>query len=291
MADFKKFNLIKTGEKEEGELQFLSKKEFEDLLEEKGTKEIELIGKTKLKKFTDKDKEKKDVFDYSILKIDESEDEYIINHKKNGKNSNIFHRTAGFFCVNKDTVEKNYYVRYYKLNLIILILFAVLFLGGVGGTTAYILNGGNFWKDASNAVNKVKDIVLDDDTVDTDDETIKNGKESKASSETIDLPGYGDLTVNSTDKEIPLLNPEINGEVNVYFKYTVMDAATKEVITETKYIKPGKAKMWNAYDDLTSYYGDAAKGKHGLVFHIQTIDAVKGTDCNGGKLSVYVTVE
>lgn len=294
MPDFKKFNLIQEGKKkekrEEVEVQFLSKKQFKKI---KDDKETELIGKTTLKKFTDKDKEKKDIYDYSILKLDaDDENEYIIDGRKEGKDNNIFHRTVGYFMIKKENTEKGQYIRYYKKNFVIIILFALLTLGALGIGIMGIATGGKFFDKAQKTIDKVKEIVIDDDAIDNEDEKVENGKSSQASAETIDLPGYGEITVDANEKEIPLMNPEINAKVNVYFKYTVIDVGTQETIFETKYIKPGKARMWDAYDDLYSFYGDGKfLGKHSLIFHIQTVDSETGKACNGGKLSVTVVVE
>lgn len=107
----------------------------------------------------------------------------------------------------------------------------------------------------------------------------QNGEQSKANSESIEIPGYADLYVSEENPEIQLINPKGN---TVYFVYTISEG--DKVIYETKAIEPNKMVSVNLKELLS-------KGEHNLSFAIATYDVKNQTACNGATQDVTVTVK
>lgn len=108
----------------------------------------------------------------------------------------------------------------------------------------------------------------------------QNGEQSVANSESIEIPGYAELHLNSENKEIQLINPEFN---TVYFVYTIKDE-NDNVIYESQAIEPNKMISANLYDLLDA-------GEHKLFFAISTYDIDSRTPCNGATQEVSVEVK
>lgn len=97
--------------------------------------------------------------------------------------------------------------------------------------------------------------------------------------ETIDIPGYSDMTLSDTKPAVNLTNPEGN---TVYFVYRLSEGET--VIHETKAIEPGKMVQL----DLKSLL---SVGEHEITFEIMTYDVTTQTTCNGTVQTVSVTIQ
>lgn len=106
-----------------------------------------------------------------------------------------------------------------------------------------------------------------------------NGEQSKANSESIEIPGYAELYVSSENPEIQLINPENN---TVYFIYTIKE--NNKIIYETKAIEPNKMISLNLKEILEV-------GEHNLSFVISTYDIETQAPCNGATQDVKVTVK
>ncbi len=105
----------------------------------------------------------------------------------------------------------------------------------------------------------------------------QNGEQSEANTESIEIPGYAEMHLDETKKEIQLINPEGN---TVYFVYTIKDEADN-VIYESQAIEPNKMISVNLYDLLEI-------GEHKLFFAISTYDIETKTPCNGATQEVLV---
>lgn len=108
----------------------------------------------------------------------------------------------------------------------------------------------------------------------------QNGEQSRASSESIEIPGYAEMYLDKDNKEILLINPKGN---TVYFVYTVNDESGNKIY-ETKAIEPNKAVSVNLYDELKV-------GEHKLSFVIATYDIETKAPCNGATQEVTVIIK
>lgn len=97
--------------------------------------------------------------------------------------------------------------------------------------------------------------------------------------ETIDIPGYADMTLDASYRDINLKNPEGN---TVYFVYTLSE--NDEVVYETNAIIPGEMVKVDAYELLGT-------GEHDLMISIATYDVETEGSCNGASQEIKVTVK
>lgn len=271
-------------EKKEKPIKFdyLSKNQFKELKKDENI-EVEVVGSFNPKK---KFKDNKN----SVLDIDDFAFD-ITKKKKIG-------RTAGYVVVREiekpeDILYDKFYnsqyqkredlgeieeeieekkrtvkvVRYYKKSLIpffLLIMFFVILLGSLW------FNRGK--------ISELTGIDLDD-MIDWDGENKKN--DSQEIKEQTTIPGFVDLKITKDDPEIQLGNPKEN---TVYFVYTITNKKTNKVVYQTKGIKPGKAVMWNPYDNLK-------KGTYDLAVVIDAYDLETMRGCNGANQKMKLTLE
>lgn len=169
------------------------------------------------------------------------------------------------------------YVAFTKGGLLIPILIALGVIVIIGGVVVF-LNKGNGEDDvAANPVNDSVNLEFENGS-DWDGSMPQNGEQSQASAESIEIPGYANLYVSTSNPEIQLINPEGN---TVYFIYTIMNG--DETLYETKAIEPNKMVSLNIKDLLDV-------GEYNLSFVISTYDVETQTPCNGATQEVTVTV-
>lgn len=108
-----------------------------------------------------------------------------------------------------------------------------------------------------------------------------NGETSNVSEEKIDIPGYAKLTVDKDVPYISLMNLDTN---TVYFVYSIYEE--DRLLLKTDAIPPAKQIDTNFYELL-----GGNKGKHNLLFVIETYDLNTFKQCNGASQDVVVTVE
>ena len=106
----------------------------------------------------------------------------------------------------------------------------------------------------------------------------QNGKQSKANTDSIEIPGYANLYVSSENPNIQLINPTGN---TVYFVYTLLENDT--TIYESKAIEPDKMINVNLKELLPI-------GTHTISFKISTYDVETQAACNGATQEVTITV-
>lgn len=124
-----------------------------------------------------------------------------------------------------------------------------------------------------------EDPDYDEDQQDWDD-TVKNGKDSTASTDTTSFPGYSQVYIANASETVALVNPSEN---TVDFSYTLLDADGKELYTTSK-IRPGKYIPFSI-GKLYPYYGSYA-----LTFVVRTYDTVTGVECTSVTMPVTLTV-
>lgn len=108
---------------------------------------------------------------------------------------------------------------------------------------------------------------------------IEEPEERSAYTETIDVPGYSRVILNSSKKEMQLVNPEGN---SVYFMYTLTEG--DEEIHKTDAILPGNSVMVDLWSKLDA-------GDHQVLLSISTFDIETEEACNGTSQRVTVVVE
>lgn len=96
--------------------------------------------------------------------------------------------------------------------------------------------------------------------------------------ETIDIPGYMDMNLNSEKPAVNLTNPKGN---TVYFIYHLFEGDNEFYSTDA--IKPGEMVTC----DVKSLLGE---GTHRVLFQIDTYDVETESVCNGAKQEVSVTI-
>lgn len=101
----------------------------------------------------------------------------------------------------------------------------------------------------------------------------------EAVTETIEIPGYPNITLSESKKELQLINPEGN---TVYFMYIILEGDTE--IYRTKAILPGNSVMCDLYSKLDS-------GTHTLTLSVVTYDVDTQAGCNGADQDILVTIE
>lgn len=125
-----------------------------------------------------------------------------------------------------------------------------------------------------------KDPMKIEDGTDWDGNNPVNGKNSEASTENIDIPGYANIYLNAEAKTINLINPKGN---TVYFQYTISNEEG-DVLVETNLISPNKMVEKDLYSLLD-------KGEHTLSFMISTYDVETMELCNGAIMEVKTIIE
>lgn len=94
----------------------------------------------------------------------------------------------------------------------------------------------------------------------------------------ISIPGYSGITINSTQSQVPLINPEVN---NVLFKYTVM--IDNQNVFETDLFPPGKAILFDARERL-------GPGVFTGYLLIETFDLETQAQYNGAKVNISISI-
>lgn len=116
------------------------------------------------------------------------------------------------------------------------------------------------------------------DGTDWDGNMPQNGENSQADTGSIEIPGYANLFISTSEPDVQLINPSSN---DVYFVYTIKNG--DEVLEETKAIEPGKALNV----PLGTMLG---VGEHQVSFEISCFDVETQAPCNGAVQSVKITV-
>lgn len=101
----------------------------------------------------------------------------------------------------------------------------------------------------------------------------------EAYTETIDIPGYGNMTLSEKKKEIQLINPEDN---SVYFVYTLSEGDTE--VYKTDAILPGNSVMADLWSILDA-------GDHDITIAVSTYDVETEETCNGTAQTVNIMIE
>lgn len=121
-------------------------------------------------------------------------------------------------------------------------------------------------------------------TLDTNAVDYSGNSAEESAAKYIRFPGYSDITLKSTDAEIPvvLTNPDVNP---CYFSFTITLDDAPEKILESDWIAPGKAlKGLNLSQPLSA-------GDHTLHIQIDTKSLDTEIPMNGGNVEVPLHVE
>ena len=169
--------------------------------------------------------------------------------------------------------------------LVIAITFAVIIIlllllkqcGGNSGTLGNLLPGMNLDIDDT----PFGDIELDEDAKDWNGELPTSGDVQEASSESIAIPGYGQLVLSEKTQKVSLINPNGNTVIMVYTLYK--DDGN---IYQTKGLAPGKVNECNLYELL-----GGVKGTYKVQFKIETYDVETFEPCNGATQDVEVIIK
>ena len=164
-------------------------------------------------------------------------------------------------------VFDNTYIAVKKNSPILFILIGITIICLLGTCIAFLSNG-------NQGSHKIDMVSVDLDIANGqqwDGNLPQNGEQSTAGSESIEIPGYAEMHLNSGNKEIQLINPKDN---TVYFVYT-------SLIYESQAIEPNKMISVNLYDLLDI-------GEHKLSFDISTYDIVTKSPCNGAAQEVLI---
>ena len=170
-------------------------------------------------------------------------------------------------------VLDNTYIAVKKNSPILFILIGITIVCLLGTCRAFLSNG-------NQGSHKIDMVSVDLDIANGqqwDGNLPQNGEQSTAGSESIEIPGYAEMHLNSGNKEIQLINPKDN---TVYFVYTIKDDSGS-LIYESQAIEPNKMISVNLYDLLDI-------GEHKLSFAISTYDTVTKNPCNGAAQEVLV---
>lgn len=171
-------------------------------------------------------------------------------------------------------VFDNTYIAVKKGSPLMLILIGVAAICLIGAVAMFALNSGKQGEVSPDIAPAELDIA---DGQEWDGNLPQNGEQSTANSESIEIPGYAEMHLDSEHKEIQLINPEGN---TVYFVYTIKDD-TDNVVYESQAIEPNKMVSVNLYDLLEV-------GEHKLFFAISTYDIDTKAPCNGATQEVLV---
>lgn len=103
--------------------------------------------------------------------------------------------------------------------------------------------------------------------------------------ETIEIPGYTELTLGKKDTSISLINPKGNP---CYFEYIISDDSGKVIYPvdgeETLLIKPGEFINLNVRELL-------GKGKHEVTFAVRTASLGTQETMNGANQNVTINIK
>ena len=242
---------------QKADLDYLKPKEFWKLRKKEENKKLQVIGWFELK--TIKPDEECDKI-VNILDKKEEDDCYELHLVE--KESDIKKHIIGYTYIGGEK-----WVAITKFSILPILLLLLLLLG--------ILAGGLFFAGH-------KTPVSSDEPKQTlefeDGEDIPEPTYQEAIVETIDIPGYSDLTLDAEKPGINLTNPEGN---TVYFVYRISEG--ENVIYETKAIEPGKMVPVDLLDDLSA-------GQHDITLEIMTYDVETQSTCNGTMQTISVTV-
>ena len=177
-------------------------------------------------------------------------------------------KALGYICVEDDT-----YIKVIKTNLLPFIIAGVAIIAIIG-----IIAIVSATKEPPEVHYPQQDI--EGDVNDWDGDLTQN--EIVQIQEQIDtvIPGYSNLFVSAEYPTIKLSNPAEN---TVYFKYTIYDTETEELLYQTALIPNGKVKEANFMEFLSP-------GVHLLKFVIECYDIETQAPCNGANQTVKVTV-
>lgn len=100
------------------------------------------------------------------------------------------------------------------------------------------------------------------------------------------IPGYGELTMEkgSNTLETTLFNPEDNP---CYFRFTLVDAETEEVLYESKLVPPGKG-----ISPITLNKTFDEEGTYSVILKYETVDLEDTSiNYNGSEVELTIKVE
>lgn len=183
----------------------------------------------------------------------------------NDTNKNKCHNIIGYVLVADNT-----YVAVLKKSVIVPILLCIAFIGIIIGLLWTLFKPTPVTPDTPS--------LEFEQGSDWDGNMPQNGEQSKANSESIEIPGYANLYVSSKNPNIQLINPTGN---TVYFVYTLLENDT--TIYESKAIEPDKMINVNLKEMLPI-------GTHTISFKISTYDVETQAACNGATQEVTITV-
>ena len=185
------------------------------------------------------------------------------------KKRNIFRGVAGYVKVStdKNDSESNSFIALTKPRIIIILLLLIgLLFVGLGSCTH------------PNAPdNPIKDLIIDDG-FDWNGEDPGGDQSQSVSTEYIEIPGYGEITLSDKNPEMYLINPTKN---TVYMQYIIYKG--NETVFQTNLIPPGKMIPWKGSNSLP-------KGTHELTVQINTFDLETKAGCNGATQNLKLII-
>lgn len=118
-----------------------------------------------------------------------------------------------------------------------------------------------------------REIKLEGTTIELKEPITENGEVLT------EIPGYADMKIDKSNREIRLINPEHN---QVLFKYTII--CNGKSVYQTEYIAPGHMVKTNLYEHLDH-------GKYSVTLKLETRDIQSNQVCNSANIHLNLTVE
>lgn len=247
-------NQNKTYKKEKIIFDYITPDNFKDIL---SSANPSVIGSIKLSTI----KQTKNV-DKVIIESNNETFAYQLIHNND---TNKYHNIIGYVLVADNT-----YVAVIKKSVIVPILLCIAFIGIIIGLLWTLFK-------PTPATSDTPSLEFEQGS-DWDGNMPQNGEQSKANSESIEIPGYSKLYVSSESPTIQLINPTGN---TVYFVYTILE--NDSIVYESKAIEPSKMIYANLKELLPV-------GTHDVTFKISTYDTETQAACNGATQEVQVTI-
>ena len=120
---------------------------------------------------------------------------------------------------------------------------------------------------------KDREIKLEGTTIELKEPILQNGEVIT------EIPGYSDMVIDRSNREIRLINPEHN---QVFFKYTII--CNGNSIYQTKYIVPSHMVKVNLYELLD-------QGNYDVVLKLETRDIQSKQACNSANIRLHLMVK
>lgn len=241
------------------EFNYYDTKQFQQILEEKSA--IEVIGNVYL------GKEKKHIRNRDILYIPGNKKEMSIFEVYESRNKK---------CLGYVRVSQHMYIRVVENWFPVPVFLMIMALGLVA---ALAVGYGDFGRGDTEPTQPAYEKQNVADGEEWDGQLGDRAGDSMENQESIEIPGYNKLTVNSKFPEVTLINTDAN---DVYLQYTITDEEGEQLY-KSELILPNETVKWNAKEVLKN-------GEYNLKFHISTYDMETQQPYNGANQSVLVLV-